>query len=200
MRKLALLIVLLALGAAGVWGYRYWEAHKDDLPELAMDDIGGSREAGTVGVVRGQAYSAAAQGAEFIPLKQGATFILGTTFRVPGGSFVQLKTNGNYLVGMDGEGEFVVQKARVSADRKSHTLHWLVRKGTFRVKPNDYDPGQQFVEIRTAIARVLGTKAEFGVRVNDAGGGQVWLMSGTAQVIWNDGRRKELKVRGMDYL
>jgi hypothetical protein len=198
--RLKLLPVLAIVAAGGIWSYQYWEAHRDELPGLDVDDVSGNRVAGTVDVVRGNAFGASAQGVEFAPLKHPSTFILGSVFRLNGGSFVQLKTNGNYLVGLDGDGEFVAEKARLSHDRTKHTLHWFVRKGTLRVKPNKYDPAEQHVEIRTAIARVRGNKAELGVRVNEAGGGQVWLMSGTAEVIWNDGRRKELKVRGMDYL
>jgi hypothetical protein len=200
--------------AGGFFLFRHHQQHRDDLPELSVPDISReNREAGHAEHVTGSAAfrgavpadvsgpastSAAAPGLS--AEKDGASFFLGTFFQVAPKSFLQLLTTGNWIVGLDGDGEFVLEDARTNPEGTIHTAYWFVRRGTFRAKPHDYDPSDHRLEVRTPIARVYVGKAEIGMRVSEGGGGQIWLVSGKATIVWNDGRRKELTQKGMDYL
>jgi hypothetical protein len=113
---------------------------------------------------------------------------------------VYTTTSGNWIVVMEGSGEFVFENASTNADRTIHSGLWFVRSGTFRAKPHDYDKGDHWLEIRTPKARVFLRKAEIGMRISEGGGGQIWLARGNATVVWNDGRRKELLPKGLDNL
>lgn len=146
------------------------------------------------------AGAAPASAAPVTSMKEGTQFLLGTLFQTVAGSAISMLTAGNYYVMLQGDGQFVFEDARINDDRNAHTAYWFVKKGTFRAKPYEYDPNSHYMEVRTASASIFLEQAEIGMNVYEGGSAQVWLVSGKGHVVWNDGRRKELPLKGMDYL
>lgn len=132
--------------------------------------------------------------------QEGASFPLGTAFRVPGGASVHVITEGNWVVGMEGDGEFSFEDAKRDENHRLHSVAWTVSRGTLRARPQDYDPSDLRIQIGTPTARIVVRKGEVGVRIDRGGHGQVWLFSGSATIVWNDGKRGEINHQGMRYL
>ena len=168
----------------------FWirRSHGPELPVLQFEDVGMQKNAGRVSKANGST------------LKVGQSVPLGTEFKLAEQSSVQIVTEGNWIVEMDGQGEFSFENALTNADRTIHTAYWFVRKGELKIRPKEYDPAEHYMQIRTPIARVFLHRGEAGMKVTEGGGGQIWIYSGTATIVWDDGRRKEIHSRGMEYI
>jgi hypothetical protein len=215
-RKAKVALALLVVAALGALIYYQLFRRRDGVPELPYPDLNAERFAATCDNLTGVAFTrtvtpedlrasaispAPAEGAPgWTPVKIGTRFHLGSLFHVRPQGHLQMNTVGNWIVALDGEGEFILEEARTDEKRTVHTNVWNVKKGTFRAKPHDYDKGDHWLQVTVPIARVFVHKGEIGLRVSEGAGGQIWLVSGKATVVWNDGRRKELPLRGMEYL
>lgn len=215
-KRVSIYAMAVVLVAAGVYlGVRHFR-NQGGIPDLAIPDLNENRQAGVNEKQYGTTFMRPATPADeespkvtlasgadpvgWVPAKEGEPFLLGTVFHARGQSGLQLLTTGNWIIALDGEGEFIFEDAKRNAGGTVHTAFWMIRKGAFRAKPHDYDPSDHWLQIRTPVAKVIVHKGEIGLRITDGGGGQIWLVSGKATIFWNDGRRKELKLRGMDYI
>jgi len=216
-RKVLVAAVVIAIS---VFGYRTYDRYRnrDAPPDLPIPDLNQSRNAGNCDRLTGSVFvrpmnsedsrnpkiSAApdltAPGNEWAALAQGAPFNIGTLFHLRPQSTLQLVTSGNWVIALSGEGEFIFEDARTNEGGKIHTNFWNLKKGVFRAKPHDYDTTDHWLQITTPVAKVFVHKGEIGLRVAEGGGGQIWLLSGVANVHWNDGRKKSLTLKGMEYL
>jgi hypothetical protein len=214
----AVLAGLAAASAGGFFYYRY--ATRDELPELTVPDIQeASRQAATINRMHGQAdLRQATPGDESLPLApfpaaasgqvpagweavhEGTSIKLGTLLHASAQSALEFTSSGQWYMGLDGEGAIVFQDARKNAQGTEHTLSIYVQQGTFRAKAASDNYKGYFLEITTAIAKIRVMEGEFGMQVNAEGKGRMWLMSGKAVALWNDGRRKELGLRGLEDL
>src|SRR4051812_3974805 len=114
-------LLLIGVGlVAGGLAYHFY-LQRDQLPELPVEDVGANRVAGEIQYVKGAPTVAFVEGGQPVELKQSATFYLGSVFKLNSGAFAQLKTHGNYMIAMDGDGEFQFKEARASAERTAHT-------------------------------------------------------------------------------
>jgi hypothetical protein len=224
MRKPWAILAIVALWIALIYvGFDYFDK-KDQLPPAPLPDLSDQRQAGTVTRVSGSVFTRMVLPEDFQNMAispkpkpgdpawrnatQNASFVIGTLFRASAGGKLQVSTSGTWIVGLDGEGEFIFEDARTNEDRSLHTITWILKKGLLRAKPHTYDLTDHWLEVKTPLARVLVEKGELGIRLPDfqkspapdAPRGQVWLMSGKATVYWNDGRKKELPLKGMEYL
>jgi hypothetical protein len=170
----------------------------NDLPALSVAECGAEGEAGHVDRLTGSMKIAETKAS--VDAKKGKTFPVASRFQLPAGSSAELFTEGNWKVELEGEGSFRIDDARTDSTRTRHTSSWFVEKGTFLAHPREFDPSEHWMEIRTPIARVLVRNAELGMKISQGGGGQVWIQSGNGVVLWNDGRKKELKVKGMEFI
>lgn len=182
--RLATLALLIAAGAV-FWVRRGPGA---EMPVLQFEDVGAGKSAGKVSKASG------------VSQHEGETVSLGEQFSLPDQAAVQVVTAGNWIVEMGGEGEFSFENALTNADRTVHEAFWFVKRGELKMRPKEYDPAEHYLQIRTPIARVFLLKGEAGMKVTEGGGGQIWVYSGTATIVWNDGRRKEVHSRGMEYI
>ena len=219
-RQKLTVIILLLLGAllAFWWGSGKQRGGSLSSPEFSSKDIKANGDAGKIERVSGQAWGRAVHASdlpanatlqltpgtsavpELKPLTESAMFPLPFFFHVAKGSFLQIVTEGNWIIGMDGEGDFLLEDALTNADRTVHQGVWFVKSGTFRAKPHDYDPSVHTLIIQTAAGKVFADRAEIGMRISEGGRGQVWLMSGKGKIEWNDGKTQELVLKGMVYL
>jgi hypothetical protein len=197
----------LALTLAIVAGGLALRSHlrHSGLPTLPVSDVReGSREAGKIEKVHGSVSfrDAAEESGQLLwtPGHPGVPFTLGTLFRCESQSGLELSTAGLWSFGLEGEGEFVMRDARRSEDSKEHVASVYVKKGTFRAKPAAQGMRGYLLEISTATAKILLNNGEIGMEVGAGGKGRMWLVSGKATVTWNDGRRKELALRGLENL
>lgn len=216
--KLMAFFFLVLVGVFGVWSYRSFFMKRDALPQLDFPDVNNEQNVGKVDQYFGTAWvtsnssgiapmalpsPAASPGIETVPstgVRDGMEFKAESVFRVQAQSQVQLSTAGNWIVVLDGDGEFTLDEAWTNESRNVHSIAWTVKKGTFRAKPHDYDPSDHWLEVRTDKARIVVHQGELGVIVPEGGGGRFWLVSGRATVYWKDGRQKVLETKGMGYL
>jgi hypothetical protein len=192
--------IVAALLIAGASYYLFLRT-RSEIPSLSQADSGPDGEGAKVDIAQGpiawRARGAQAQNA----IKPGDRFAVGAQFSLKNGSTLQVMTVGNWLLVLDGEGEFVFDDARRDPDRKAHTGIWTMTKGTIRAKPHDYDPADHWLEIRTPKAKIYVHQGEVGARISEGGSGSVWLVKGQAEVVWEDGRRKKLEPNNtMEYL
>jgi len=225
--------VFLAAVAGGVAAYFVYRARfaRDRMPAYEEPSLDPERFAARIDRMEGAAFQKiavesdllspepsvppgspeerAAQGWKVVSLAD--RFIFGTLFYLPEAKgpgekhSLQLVTAGNWIVLMDGEGEFLFEDARVGRQQGEkgvdvQTGVWRVRRGLLRVKPHDYDPAEHWLEVRAPMATVTVIKGEIGLRVFGPDKGQVWLMSGRAIVEPVRGDRHELKLRAMEYI
>ncbi len=205
------LAVLAGIGA-GVWVY----FHRDPFPELPIPDLDDNRSAGKLDRVNGKVFGRASvpkdsEGMELSPepkaddpqwgaLKPGGTYFLGSLFRLAQGGQAQLLTHGGWIVAMDGDGEFILEDARRDMDGRRRSMVWTVKRGMFRAKTSQYEGSTQWLEVRTPVGRLILEEGEIGIGVKEGGHGQFWIVTGKIDVLWKDGRRKQLTEKGMDYL
>jgi hypothetical protein len=209
---------LAAVCAGGFFLYRF--VTRDDPPKLEVPDIQeASRQVAHVERFRGTAFMRAAVPAdEALPyapfpavssgqtpsgwelVAAGASIKLGTLLHVGADSALELSSPGQWYMGFDGEGSVIFQDARRNAEGTEHTLSVYVQQGTFRAKAANDNYKGYFLEVTTAAAKVHVYEGEFGMQVVAQGKGRMWLMTGRAVAIWNDGRRKELGLRGLEDL
>lgn len=207
---------LAALSAAGFLLYRH--VTRDVPPALAITDIqDASRQAAHVERIHGQAsMRTAVPSDEALPLVPfpaatstptgwenvggGTSIRLGTLLHLGAQSGLEMMSSGRWYMAFEGEGSMVFQDARRNAEGTEHTLSIYVQQGTFRVKAADDNYKGYFLEITTAAAKVHVYEGEFGMQVGPEGKGRMWLMRGKAVALWNDGRRRELGLRGLEDL
>jgi hypothetical protein len=140
-------------------------------------------------------------GAGWEKVESQTHFPMPVAFRLGPKGKVQLRPTGGYVVNLDGDGEIVIDEARADAEKKRHLIRFVVKRGLLRVKAHDSDPSLHFTEIRTPKAQVLIEQGEVGLRIhNDAGDGQVWLISGKGTVRHADGRTQELPLKVVQIL
>lgn len=215
LRRFLPLLMIILVGVLGYFGYKRF-SRGEGIPNLPDQELNSQGKAGVIEHLQGTALvkpaeskdfnssaisSAAAEGVEgwIAPIAKDG-FLPETLFHLKPNSSMRVMTAGNWLVAMDGEGEFIFEDGKVDAEKKAHSTIWTVKKGTFRAKPHDYDPSTHWIEVKTAAATVYCQQSEFGLRISEGGKGQVWLISGKIIVLWKDGRRKEITQKGMDYL
>lgn len=215
-RVLLAALVIAAVGG-GFWARKRVEMRKDAPPELETPNYDpATRSAGSCFKHRGSTFARistpddfqspkasphpAVADATWTQFAQGSTFLIGTLFNVGPQGVARLSTAGKWMVSLEGEGEFVFEDARRSDDSKVATDYWFVKKGTFRAKPHEFDRNDHWMQIRTAVATIYLHNGEIGMRINEGGTGQVWLTAGKATVIRADGTKRELPLKGMDYL
>lgn len=127
-----------------------------------------------------------------------SAFFLETLFYLPEKSSLKMMTTGSWTILLDGEGMFVFEDARKNAQGTKRAVSWYVKKGSFRAKPLTVDGALHWLVLRTPHARLLVKQGEVGVRVNDDGGGQAWLMEGEKAVLYRStGERVELEPKGV---
>lgn len=216
--KWIFVIAGLVFAGAGGWAWRMQQVPLSS-PSLPIQDLNQNKQAGMVDRAVGEVYLRPLQADDqdlrklsSVPKRNGTlsdswqevlpgdVFPLKTLFRLHSSGSVQATTHGSWIVALEGEGEFAIEEARTNPARTTHATSWFLKRGNFRAKPQDYDPSEHWLQLRTPSARIIVQKGEIGVNVREDGTGQVWLLSGRAMVEWNDGRRKRLKVKGMDYL
>ena len=188
------------------------------LPETNIPDLDANKSAGHVDRLQGVAYirnsvpedlqnhllsavpenSDVAKKSGWVAANQDDKYYLGSLFRLAQGSSLQVLTAGNWLLVLDGDGEFIFEDARTDQEHFSHRATWLVKKGIFRAKPYDYEHGPHELEVVTPTARVLVHSGEIGLKTGEDGKGDVWLMAGKAEVVWNDGKHKELALKSVE--
>jgi|GEM_PF-6086104 len=215
-RRFQVFIALMVLGTLG-GAFFYFKSAKQDsnqFPLLPIVDLNDQRQAGTIVRLSGNTYTRTAspedmqrpeiaappdgKASDWTLVSANTPYFVGTLFHARPGAHLEVMTSGNYLTGVDGEGEFILEDARHSEDGVVRTITWLVKKGMLRIKPHDSDKSDHWTVVKTQTCRVIVRQGELGIRVNEGGvAGQVWLMSGQARVFWKDGREQELKVREM---
>lgn len=139
-----------------------------------------------------------AKQAGWLSVTKDSAFFLETLFYLPEKSSLKMMTTGNWTILLDGEGMFVFEDARKNAQGTKRAVSWYVKKGSFRAKPSAVDGALHWLVLRTPSARLLVKQGEVGVRVDDNGGGQAWLIEGEKAVLYKStGERVELEPKGV---
>lgn len=224
-RKGFLLGLALVLALALSLGlYFYFSYDRNGMPRLPIVDLFENRFASKWDQQTGTAFVRPLQKSdveklELYPLPNGQTtpealaaegwtkvqgsgeFFLESLFSLDIKNALQIITAGNWIVRMDGRGEFYFMDARRDSDAKVRTNVWFVKQGLLRVKPHDYDPADHWMEVFTPKARIILHQAEVGIRIHGPGGdGQVWSMKGAVTVERRDGKVSVLAPKNMEYL
>jgi hypothetical protein len=197
------ILLLSAVVVTAVWIGKRLHIGNDEIAVLPLPDFTASGDAGTIESVRGQVtvrtppQSAAAS----LSVDGGSRpFRVPSSFALAEGATLELATEGNWQIGIEGKAELTFEDARTNPDRTIRAAYWTIKSGIVRIRSADYDPADLELQIRTPLARILFRRAEAGLRISDGGRGEVWLVAGSGVVVWNDGRRKTLTVRGMEYI
>jgi hypothetical protein len=206
--------ILIALGGLAVLvGIIFWMRGGPEFPKLPVVDVAPDGTAAQVEKISGKAYlrkapvsilKEAQSAPQFdnqghpTPLGWGSVSTkeklqLESLFYLAQGAFVQVRTPGNWIVMMDGEGEFYFDEAKKNAENTAHSTLWWVKKGMIRAKSYEKAPGKFYLEVRAGDARVLVENGEIGLRFSEKVGGQVWLVQGRATVKGPGFKRRELK-------
>ncbi len=185
------------------------------VPRLATPDLDGNRQAGLVELWSGgvktrlalpedfspgrrSVASADSPGTIWTPITQARIpYFLGSLFRLEQKSMVQLTSSGNYLVILDGPGEFVLEDAKRDDAPSRRVFEWVVHQGGLRAKPNEYEASEQWLVVRTPAVRIEAKESEIGLSVGENGQGKFWLVSGQARLFKKDGSERLIEQRGV---
>ncbi len=206
-RKWLLVLVLFVLSGAAV---RYFLIHRDDPPSVAQVDVDPAGVAARTDWVRGEVRVRPARPEEFefrLPDGPVEPFLVmsgskapispGTYFEVSAGAALQMSTNGNFIVAIDGPGSFVFENARRDSDSGRRTLTLRLKHGTLRAKRHDQDSAEHWLELYTPRGRLILQQGEIGIEVNQEGLGRFWIVSGTVVFRGADGTRRENLQKGV---
>ena len=173
-------------------------------PRLTVPDVETQSQmkviAGKVEYVSGSVMGGQAK--ELHPLKTDSEVYLGWIFQVKEKSAAKILTTGNWWVVLEGEGEFSFDDAKTNSQKTKHLGVWSIQRGSLRIKPKDFDPGEHYFKIKTPLAEITLQKGEMGISLEKGGQGrgQIWLYRGNAEIVWKNGSSKKLQGQEMSYL
>lgn len=193
---IALVLVLIGVGGGGY----YYQFLRSPFPELEIPDLDSNHAAGKVDRLdNGKAFSLLLSDKEseksnldFQALKLGDSFFFDTVFKVPKGTYLQLMTVGNWILGMDSDAESTFTDARTNERGDQHTVFWSVKQGGFRALPHTYAKDDHWMILDAPMVQLIIHQAEFSLSVPNLEHAQIYVRSGEITAVWRDGRKKKI--------
>lgn len=195
-------LAAIGLTASVVAGVLYYRAHRDDPPLPSRTDVDAQGGGAKVDWVKGVVKTRPARLEEYEfrepqgeveeprPITgAGAVLQPGSWYGLEAGGSMQLLTYGNFLLILDGPGEFLFQDAR-GDETGRHVLLFAMKRGTLRAKKHDHDPGHHWLQLTVPKGRLILEQGELGVESDAAGNGRFWIVSGKAVYRPNEGDRR----------
>lgn len=208
--------VAVVVGLAAI-GLRYFLEHRDDPPVPGQTDVDEQGVAARVQWVKGKVVTRPAHLEEYSfreptgivenPREvegKDAPLYAGSWIGLEAGSSMQLKTNGNFIMILDGPGEYLFEDARRQDDnevsKSKHVLLFRMKRGMLRAKRHDYDPSQHWLQVIVPKGRIILEQGEIGVETHRPGSGRFWVVSGKVTYRPNEGQRRADLPRGIHHL
>lgn len=194
--------VLGVLGAGGAaFYYGYWLPHRDEFPSLAITDLDARGFAAKLERANGPAFKRIGESGQWQEIGTGDGLVLGTMIRLDRGSSVTYQTAGNWIVVMDGPGEFLFEDAKRTTDSGVRSVQFQVKQGLLRLKPHTGDlETVHWAQVTITKARIVVEQGEIGVEVSSAGDAKTWLMDGKGIIFKPDGSRERMGLKGLIFL
>jgi hypothetical protein len=212
-RSFALSVLGVAVIAA--IGIKYFIDHRDDPPTPGQTDVDAQGVGARVDWTKGKVLTRPARPEEYefrepagileTPREvsgDGSPLYPGSWFGLEAGSSIQLITTGNFILILDGPGEFLFEDARREdgdgvTSKGKHVLFFRVKRGSLRAKKHDYDDGQHWLQVTVPKGKVLLEQGEIGVETNPEGNGRFWVVAGKVVYRPKDGPRQADLPRGI---